>query len=323
MRDPIRWSTEPVSIADNSKHLTQAMSQFIPMSVMDLKIGQKRHEYAHLVPLGDIVYADFSWGPRRLSRGPDGIGQHDEEYFALAAVHSGSETVTIGHQTHVLTTGDVVLWNCQVPTQITVSQSLHKSAILVPIRVLDAMSLRSKKREDFTFFTDAPTAPLMIQLLAYLRENLNPMSPAYRRMRNALLEMMLGIIEAHPNFTSAGLLPGLRSAVCRWIDDHLGDADLNPATIAAAHNVSVRTLHRAFQSESQTLAEVLRVRKLERACALLTDPSQTVTSVAYRLNFANPSHFSRVFTKHYSISPSEYRAEPTKRTLATPARSAC
>ncbi|MEU1813476.1 hypothetical protein [Micromonospora aurantiaca (nom. illeg.)] len=38
----------------------------------------------------------------------------------------------------------------------------------------------------------------------------------------------------------------LRARVEAFIDSHLGDADLSPADVAAAHHISVRTLHRLF-----------------------------------------------------------------------------
>ncbi len=68
----------------------------------------------------------------------------------------------------------------------------------------------------------------------------------------------------------------------------------------------MRTLHRAFQSEPPTLGELIAMRKLERARDLLAD-GRTVTAVAALLNFASPSHFSRVFTRHYQMTPSEYK----------------
>jgi AraC family transcriptional regulator, positive regulator of tynA and feaB len=306
MSAAVSWSAQSGPGRGSSQRLAEALAHYVPFSVLDTGAGAAG-EFANMLPLDDIVYANVSWGHRELARLPDKQVPTNEEYFALATIRSGSEVINIEGETHRLTTGDVVLWNCQAKTLISVPSTLHKSAILVPGRVLDHMSLKPWDRKSFEYFTDAPTAPLLRQLLAYLGEPSHPLSPVYRRTRNALLEIALGTIESARDAESTSLLPGLRMAVGQWIDNNIFTPGLCPRTIAAAHAVSVRTLHRAFQSEPQTLTEVLRIRKLERACDLLSDPAQTVASVAARLNFANPSHFSRAFAGHHGISPSEYR----------------
>jgi AraC-like DNA-binding protein len=287
--------------------LAAALAPYVPFSVTETGRDATPGEFATLLPLDDIVYVDLAWDRRTLSRLPQPQVSATEEYVALASIRAGSEVVNIGGETHRLVTDDVVLWNCQAKTLISVTSSLHKSAILVPIRILEHMSFRPYDRKSLEFFTDAPTAPLLRQLLHCLGEH-PPLSPVYRRTRNALLEIVLGTIESSPDTASTGLLPALRTAVSQWIDDHIFAPDLSPRTIAAAHAVSVRTLHRAFESQAQTLTQLIQVRKLERARDILSDPGQTVTAVSERLNFANPSHFSRVFTKQYQMSPSEYRA---------------
>lgn len=303
---PVTWSAGSGPGTDSSQLLADALAHYVPLSVMDTGRNATPGEFATMLPLDDIIYVDLLWDRRTLTRLPQTQVPSNEEYVALAAIRSGSEVINVDGETHRLTADDIVLWNCQVKTLISVTSSLHKSAVLVPIRILEHMTLKPYDRKSLEYFTDAPTAPLLRQLLTCLGEH-PPSSPVYRRTRNALLEIVLGTIESAGDAASTSLLPGLRMAVSQWIDDHIFAPDLSPRTIAAAHAVSVRTLHRAFQSETQTLTQVIQSRKLERARDLLSDPTQTVTSVSERLNFANPSHFSRVFTKHHQISPSEYR----------------
>ena len=302
------------SAAEAMSSLTAEMSRFVPVSVVDLKLTNARIR-SHLAPIDDIVFVDFSWGPLELARNrSDPASEPREEYVGLAAIHAGSEIVGSGEHRHILNAGDVVLWTCQAPAKIHVPQSLHKSALLVPTRVLRHLSLDSGRWGVFKDVSDAPTAPLMRQLLASISEHSDPISPSYRRMRNALVEMFLATVESHPDSSSTSLLPGLRTAVCSWIDQHLDDPELCPTKAAAAHAVSVRTLQRAFQTHAETFAEVVQIRKLERARTMLLDPTCSVTTIAARLNFANPSHFSRVFTRHTGMSPRDYRG-----TLLVPA----
>jgi AraC family transcriptional activator of tynA and feaB len=308
MSTAITWSTEHDDPLGDSERLTAALSAFVPLRVSDVGGFTNVQEFANLLPMDDIVYVDLSWGPRTIRRPSPKLLSPTEEYYALAAVHSGSETVQMGANSYRLEAGDVVLWDCQAATHLQIPLALHKSAVLVPSHVLDHMSLSASHRQPLEYFNNAPIAPLLRQLLVFFGAHTGPTAPAHRRTRNALLEMALGTIESTRDTQSTSLLPGLRMAVCQWIDDHIYDPDLDPHSIAAAHSVSVRTLHRAFQTETLTLAELLRVRRLERACDLLGDPLHSVSSVSARLHFANPSHFSRVFTRHYGLSPSEYRS---------------
>ncbi|CAJ1499300.1 helix-turn-helix domain-containing protein [[Mycobacterium] burgundiense] len=304
MTSAISWSAQPGRL--NAQHLAEVLGRYVPFSVPDDRRGGVVGEFTSIVPLEDIVYTDVSWSDRELNRRARSEVPSNGEYFALAAIRSGSELVGIAGDTHRLTAGDVVLWDCQAPTLVSVPSTLRKSSLLIPSQLLQHMSLTPRHRAGLTYLTDAPTAPMLRQLLTYLSDHPQPQSSVYRRTRNALLELALGTIESARDTESTSLLPTLRAAVCRWVDDHLHEPDLRPDTIAAAHAVSVRTLHRAFQSEPQSLGELIAIRKLERARDLLSD-GRTVAVVSAMLNFASPSHFSRVFTRRYQVTPSEYK----------------
>jgi len=95
-----------------------------------------------------------------------------------------------------------------------------------------------------------------------------------------------------------------------FIERHLGEADLSPGLVAAAHHVSVRQLHRLFEAEDTTVATWIRRRRLERCRRDLADPALDavpVSTVAARWGLPDPAHFSRVFRRAYGLPPAEYR----------------
>ena len=95
-----------------------------------------------------------------------------------------------------------------------------------------------------------------------------------------------------------------------FIEQHLGEADLSPGLVAAAHHVSVRYLHRLFEAEDTTVAAWIRRRRLDRCRRDLADPARCavpVSAVAARWGFPDPAHFSRVFRRAYGLPPAEYR----------------
>lgn len=302
------WSAEIGDVQCDSRSLAGVLSRFVPLSVVGPDAIEQSSESVRLLPLDDLVFCDFAWGPREISRDTSGTYGGSDGYVVLAAIHAGTEVVVTDGGRFVLTPGDVAFWDCQAAMSTQVMNFLRKSALLIPTRLLVHKSPRSPGYKAFECFTDAPIASLLSRLLASLGDSADPAALIHRRMRNALLQAALATIE-ESSANVAGAMSDLPTAVCFWLDDHLFDPDLDSRRIAAAHFVSVRTLHRAFENYSQTLGQTIRVRKLERARDLLADPQQTVGAISERLNFASPSHFSRLFVEHYGSSPSDYRAE--------------
>jgi AraC-like DNA-binding protein len=99
--------------------------------------------------------------------------------------------------------------------------------------------------------------------------------------------------------------------ITAFIEDHLGDAGLSPALIAAAHHISLRQLHKLFHSRGTTVAGWIRQRRLERCGHDLRDPrcaARPVAAVGARWGYPDPAHFSRLFKASYGMSPRDYRA---------------
>ncbi|MFI2712671.1 helix-turn-helix domain-containing protein [Micromonospora sp. NPDC018662] len=103
---------------------------------------------------------------------------------------------------------------------------------------------------------------------------------------------------------------GLRVRVTAFVRQHLTDPGLSPAAVAAAHHLSVRSLHRLFEGTGTTVGGLIRTGRLERAARELADPGLRRLSVARigaRCGFAHPAHFSRAFRAAYGWSPGEHR----------------
>ena len=95
-----------------------------------------------------------------------------------------------------------------------------------------------------------------------------------------------------------------------FIEKRLGDPELSPGLVAGAHYISVRYLHRLFETEESTVADWIRTRRLERARHDLLDPAlrrRPVSAIGARWGFADPAHFSRAFRTAYGMPPGEFR----------------
>jgi AraC-like DNA-binding protein len=103
----------------------------------------------------------------------------------------------------------------------------------------------------------------------------------------------------------------LRLRIEDYVKAHLGDADLTPARLAAAHHISLRHLYVLLSDQGQTPAEWVIQMRLEAARRSLAEPGATVAVVARRWGFRDPSHFSRRFKDHCGMTPTEYMLHPT------------
>ncbi len=102
----------------------------------------------------------------------------------------------------------------------------------------------------------------------------------------------------------------LQERLLRTLRSGLSDPRLSPATLAAEHRISVRSLHYAFAATGTTFVEQLMRARLQRARELLADPhlrDLPVIEVAARCGFADPSHFARRFRRQFGVTPLAFR----------------
>jgi AraC-like DNA-binding protein len=96
-----------------------------------------------------------------------------------------------------------------------------------------------------------------------------------------------------------------------YVVEHLTDPDLGPVSIAAAHFLSTRHLHRLFAARGTGVTRQIQRLRLERCRRELLDPRsdhRSITDVSRRWGFPDLATFSRAFRAEYGTAPSEFRA---------------
>ena len=74
--------------------------------------------------------------------------------------------------------------------------------------------------------------------------------------------------------------------------------------------MTVRYLHKLFESEGITYSEFVLGQRLARAHCLLTNPlhsRRAISTIAFELGFNDLSYFNRTFRRRYNATPSEIR----------------
>ncbi|WP_284504888.1 helix-turn-helix domain-containing protein [Streptomyces cellostaticus] len=156
-------------------------------------------------------------------------------------------------------------------------------------------------------------------LLTGLAETMTRLRPeAGARVAGSLVEALALQVAPEPPARSAEVAD-LMSRIRAHIEDRLADPGLSPASIAAAHHISVRYVHRLFAQEGTTVGTWIRHRRLEASRRELTrreSKPPTIAAVGHRCGFVSASHFGRAFRQTYGMTPHAWRR------LHAPSRSA-
>jgi AraC-like DNA-binding protein len=105
------------------------------------------------------------------------------------------------------------------------------------------------------------------------------------------------------------MLAWLMVSIHVFVEHHLGDAQLSPAAVAAAHRICVRYLHRLFQLRGISVSAWIGQRRLEWCRRDLGDPvlaELPVRVVAARWGL-RPEEFSKAFRVAYGTASRDCR----------------
>lgn len=98
----------------------------------------------------------------------------------------------------------------------------------------------------------------------------------------------------------------------RYISQHLDDPFLGEDDVAAHLRVSTSQVRKDFERGGSSIARYIREQRLEKAKAMLQDPSlrrHRIIDIAFACGFQNLVTFNRVFRAAYRMTPSELREE--------------
>ncbi len=128
----------------------------------------------------------------------------------------------------------------------------------------------------------------------------------------ALVALIGGAILAHAEPAADDMRPVEKMLLAqgrRFVEQHLGDADLSPETIRRHLNVSRSLLYKVFEPLGGVSA-FIQARRLDQAFdAILHDRAEqhTLGEIAYRHGFRSDAHFSRAFRTRFGVTPGRLR----------------
>ena len=137
------------------------------------------------------------------------------------------------------------------------------------------------------------------------------------RLRSILSDIMVDflMLTGHPEEDKELQKPLLNEKMKQmvtYVHEHYGEK-IAIHDIANAAFVSERECYRSFHAVMHmTPNEYVRKYRLQVACRLLTDTTESVTNIAQLCGFGTSSFFGKVFREEYNMTPLEYRSKNGK-----------
>ena len=95
----------------------------------------------------------------------------------------------------------------------------------------------------------------------------------------------------------------------KFIEEHIGDADINIGDMADATATSLSGLNRKMKSLlGVTPLDFIREARIRKACQMLKDGA-SVNDVAYSCGFSDPKYFGKCFKADMGMTPTEFQVE--------------
>ncbi|MFJ6758226.1 MULTISPECIES: helix-turn-helix domain-containing protein [unclassified Streptomyces] len=306
-------------------------------SLMPLALASERSaEFqadAAVLDLGAVQVSSFEYSHVRSRRTPALIRRGDPEQYQLSLLTRGRMWMSQCGGEAELAPGDMILWDTSHPFEADCRPGNGTLGALVVQLPRTALPLRAGRIDPLLgrrIGAESGMAAILAQFLTSLGTHGSECSPQeLRRLGTVAVELSAAVLaqraDAYGELPAEARTRALRERIDVFIEHHLGDPELTPGLIAAAHGISVRRLYLLFREGSESVSATVRRRRLERCRDDLARPElagRPVHDIAARWCFGNAAAFSRAFREAYGISPTEFRraaarAEQTKQTRQT------
>jgi AraC-like DNA-binding protein len=270
----------------------------------------------HQAQIGPVTVLDFQMSALQGIRTPDLIRQSDLGLCKIDLGIRGQGKYEQDDRQSLLVPGDFHLIDLSHPMNVAIEQSHEVSVMMFPREFLPVRDRDLRNLTAIPFSAQDPYAALVASMGRELIRHLD----SYERNRDArigtafldLLSLAVGArLDRVSAVPSESRQQAMVASIRAFIDQRLGDPGLSPARIAAAHHVSVRTLHKLYETEDDTITASIRRRRLERCRQDLLDSGlhrRPVGAIGARWGFPDAASFSRAFRAAYGLPPAEYRA---------------
>ncbi|MFC9996282.1 helix-turn-helix domain-containing protein [Nocardia sp. NPDC127526] len=244
---------------------------------------------------------------RQVRRAPSPI-------LAVAVRQTGTMRRQFGDVRETIRQGALFVMDFNVPYEVDWHGAGEHALLMVP---LDQLAIPSQM---IRIGAARPQASPLYRLVTGHISELTAMAdqvagdPAAREIGSACVELVRALMAsaAGSDNCDGAAVPSeiLLTRIRQFIRDNLSDPRLGAPMIARAHNVSVRYLYKLCGSADLRLEQWIIQERLEQVRRELARPEnsrRSISAIAGKWGFQDPSHFARRFRAAYGMRPRDWR----------------
>ncbi|MFK4791434.1 AraC family transcriptional regulator [Microbacterium sp. ZW T5_56] len=258
------------------------------------------------VPLGESAFEDLRCSAFRFERSTgDAAGMADVARL-IFVVHGGvsvqddADEVEVGAGQWFLVPARRSFVMHSTGSSRLLSVLLPTRKLRTPRERLDALGMRP--------LADAAISPAFESLLRSLSQSApNDNTVEADLTAHALLDLARALLAAQPASEPDDPDDAVRARVHDFIEHNYADPNLHVSVISAALGVSVRRLHRLFESEPLSISQCIRRWRVTAAGRELLLTDEPFETIARRVGFGSSDTGYRGFRDEYGMTPAEYR----------------
>lgn len=249
-----------------------------------------------------------------IRRTEEHIRQTPEPLYVVMFQLAGSSVQTQAGSRAVLNPGDYTVATSTVPFTCEFDGDFSVFILRFPQTAIDAPPQSLLPLTGRTFSAGVGFSGHLVPFVDSVARDPEVLrGPMGRRVAQNLMDLFTTSFLTHLEQTSPGDGTPTQSLFQRataYIASHLGDLDLDPSSIAAAHFISTRYLQAIFQEHGTTVSSWIRERRLAKSRRDLADPimqEASITEIASKWGFTDPGGYSRAFRQAFGESPKQWR----------------
>jgi AraC-like DNA-binding protein len=260
--------------------------------------------------LSTVAAFHVSGSSQVLRRSPARARRRPSDLLKVCIQRAGTATIQQGDREVLLAPGSMAIYDIDQPYSIRLQGewrcaviAFPRAALMASPQFIDGVLCRPSQ------VADGPGSVLVPLVASALSR-----AQAGREAGASASLMGLACLDLLKAALAEQGLPQRPDAVRLQVESciraHIADAGLSHGTVAAAHHMSERTLHRLFDESGQTVTELIRACRLDGILADLRSPALAGDStgrIAAQWGIHDMPHLTRAFRARHGISPSAAR----------------
>ncbi|WP_026116330.1 AraC-like ligand-binding domain-containing protein [Nocardiopsis valliformis] len=285
-----------------------ASQAFAPLRIRAEDGRSFRGEFGSM-RVDELVLTRIQADPVTVKRERSVMSSTDPDLIKVAWHVSGRAGVDQGGRQCLLSPGDLVIYESGRPYELPFWESYDTMVVGIPAYLFGAHADQLRQRVAIPVPAERGTGALLTTMLQGVAtgQGSDSVAGAQHHLATALVSLVCAaFIDALPE---AEADPWERiQAFCLA---NLSDPGLSVESVASAHHISPRYLHKLCQARGFTLARWIRTERLSRIRRDLGDPlltDRSTSAVAARWGVLDAGHLGRMLRAEFGETAREIRA---------------